>query len=199
MRLDHIAYRVKDRYKTADFFNEAFGYTLGTEFQIEFDDGSKADCLALEPPENRHLLPSYWTHNALLYNPIKQREKTGKWLSRDSTVHAEFHAPPEIFVSDGSEGSIVGDWVAERSGVGGIHHIAYQVEDVEAVMKEWIKKGYAEFYSEEPITCKDPYLVQVFTKPSELTGVIYEFINREGAGFCKDSVKELMESTKNGN
>ncbi len=107
-----------------------------------------------------------------------------------------YHAPPEIFVSDGKPGSIVGDWVLERSDIGGIHHIAYQVEDVEAVMSEWRKKGYAEFYSNEPIVCQDPDLVQVFTKPSKLTGVIYEFINREGAGFCKDSVKSLMESTK---
>ena len=63
-------------------------------------------------------------------------------------------------------------------------------------MGEWKEKGYAEFYTEEPITCKDPDLTQVFTKPSELTGVIYEFINRKGAGFCKDSVKQLMEATK---
>ena len=74
--------------------------------------------------------------------------------------------------------------------------MAYQVEDVKRIMDEWKEKGYAEFYSEEPISCEDPTLVQVFTKPSELTGVIYEFINREGAGFCKDSVKQLMESTK---
>jgi len=47
MRLDHIAYRVNNRYRSAGFFTEAFGYTLGTEFQIEFDDGSKADCIAL--------------------------------------------------------------------------------------------------------------------------------------------------------
>jgi len=191
MRLDHIAYRVKDRYRTFDFFKEAFGYELGTSFEIQFDDGSFADCLALVPPEDRHSLPSYWTHHALMYNPISSRADRSA-----STVHAEFHAPPEIFVSDGGVGSIVGDWVTERGGVGGIHHMAYQVEDVKAVMEEWKEKGYAEFYSEEPITCKDPNLVQVFTKPSELTGVIYEFINREGAGFCKDSVKELMESTK---
>ena len=89
----------------------------------------------------------------------------------------------------------MGDWVAERGGIGGIHHIAYQVEDVEETMKEWQVMGYAEFYSKKPITCEDPNLVQVFTKPSELTGVIYEFINREGAGFCKDSVKKLMQST----
>ena len=191
MRLDHVAYRVANRYRSAAFFTEAFGYTLGTEFQIEFDDESKADCLALVPPESRHANPSSWTYHALMYNPVENRKD-----SRDSTVHAEYHAPPEIFISDGTEGSIVGDWVAERGGVGGIHHMAYQVDDVEAVMSEWKEKGYAEFYTKEPIVCESPNLTQVFTKPSELTGVIYEFINREGAGFCKDSVKQLMESTK---
>ena len=35
-------------------------------------------------------------------------------------------------------------------------------------------KGFAEFASEEPLTC--PGLTQVFTKPLEITGVIYEFI-----------------------
>ena len=185
MRLDHIAYRVKDRNKTANFFKRAFGYSIGTEFYIDFDDGSKADCVALIPPEERHLSTGEW--DILLADRPEGEE--------DVEFHS-YHAPPEIFVSDGKIGSIVGDWVAERGGVGGIHHIAYQVEDVEAVMTEWKEKGYAEFYSEKPIICKDPDLTQVFTKPSELTGVIYEFINREGVGFCKDSVKELMESTK---
>jgi len=184
MRLDHIAYRVDSRHKAAAFFNEAFGYSLGTEFQIEFDDGSKADCLALTPPEVRNVDTSLWTYYSLQTAPYGE------------TIKSEYHAPPEIFVSDGSEGSIVGNWVAERGGVGGIHHMAYQVNDVKAVMDEWKEKGYAEFYSEEPVTCQDPDLVQIFTKPSELTGIIYEFINRAGAGFCKDSVKELMESTK---
>ena len=183
MRLDHIAYRVKDRCKTASFFEKAFGYTVGTEFFIDFDDGTKADCMALLPPEARHPDTSLWTYFALQAGPYEP-------------IKSEYHAPPEIFVSDGGLGSIVGDWVAERGSIGGIHHMAYQVEDVGAVMEEWKEKGYAEFYTEEPITCKDPDLTQVFTKPSELTGVIYELINREGAGFCKDSVKNLMESTK---
>ena len=182
MRLDHIAYRVKDRLKTAQFFKDAFGYKIGTEFQIKFDDGSSADCITLTPPEPRHPSPEAWIHLTSLIAPYGRME-------------TEYHAPPEIFVSDGTTGSIVGDWVAERGGVGGIHHIAYQVEDVKAVMDEWKLKGYAEFYSSEPIVCKDPNLVQVFTKPSELTGVMYEFIKREGAGFCKNSVKRLMEST----
>jgi len=190
MRLDHIAYRVKDRYKTADFFASAFGYTIGTEFQIEFDDGSAADCLALVPPEARHPETNMWKYYALM-----GLNYAGPGDAIDS-IKCEYHAPPEIFISDGTEGSIVGDWVAERGGIGGIHHMAYQVDDVEAVMSEWKEKGYAEFYTEKPITCKDPNLTQVFTKPSELTGVIYEFINREAAGFCKDSVKQLMEATK---
>ena len=190
MRLGHIAYRVKDRHKTGLFFEKAFGYKLGTSFEIKFDDGSHADCLALIPPETRHEETGSWIHKALMETHYAG---PGDPLH---TIKCEYHAPPEIFVSDGGKGSIVGDWVSERGGVGGIHHIAYQVDSVEEVMKEWKEKGYAEFYTEEPIVCKDPNLTQVFTKPSELTGVIYEFINREGVGFCKDSVKELMQSTK---
>ena len=109
-------------------------------------------------------------------------------------IRVEYHAPPEIFVSDGPEGSIVGNWVTDRSDVGGIHHIAYQVDDVAGTMKEWRDAGFAEFLSEKPLEC--PGLKQVFTKPSELTGVIYELISREGNGFCADNVKSLMESTK---
>ena len=194
MRLDHIAYRVRNRYTTTRFLEEAFGYTIGTEFQIEFDDGSKADCMALVPPETRHSDTNLWTYFSLQADPHGSHPNSAQGAA--GSIKSEYHAPPEIFVSDGSEGSIVGDWVAERGGVGGIHHIAYQVDDVGAVMNDWKEKGYAEFYTEKPITCEDPSLTQVFTKPSELTGVIYEFINRQGAGFCKDSVKELMESTK---
>jgi 4-hydroxyphenylpyruvate dioxygenase-like putative hemolysin len=78
--------------------------------------------------------------------------------------------------------------------VGGIHHLAYQVDSVESKMNEWRKKGYAEFASQDPLTC--PGLVQVFTKPSSLSGIIYELIERDEHGFCKDNVKNLMESTK---
>jgi len=187
MRLDHIAYRVKDRYKTYEFFRKAFGYELGTSFEIKFSDGSHADCLTLIPPEDRPVDTSEWD--------VLLADKPTTTNDEDVNFHG-YHAPPEIFVSDGGVGSIVGDWVMERGGVGGIHHIAYQVEDVPAVMREWKEKGYAEFYSEEPIFCKDPDLTQVFTKPSELTGVVYELISREGDGFCKKSVKTLMESTK---
>ena len=90
MRLDHIAYRVKDRYKTAKFFDDSLGYTIGTEFQIEFDDNSKADCIALVPPENRVPDTNLWklqTH--LSFNEIETESEV------------EYHAPAEIFISDG--------------------------------------------------------------------------------------------------
>ena len=178
MRLDHIAYRVKDRKKTVDFFLNAFNYRVQTEFDLQFDDGTTARCFALEPPEKPvGVLP--WTHLA----------------EQPAGGPVNYHLAPEIFVSDGDCGSIVGQWVAARGGIGGIHHLAYQVESVQAKMDEWKAKGFAEFTTDKPLTCPD--LTQVFTKPSQLTGVIYEFIERGKHGFCADNVKDLMLSTKN--
>ena len=188
MRLDHIAYRTADRKKTAQFFMDAFGYRIQTEFDIEFPDGSKAKCIALEPPEKPNVENLHWVINQYVGNPFLSDHEVEKGL------FAQFHLPPEIFVSDGTPDSIVGKWVERRDGVGGVHHMAYQVESVEKTMSLWKEKGYAEFSSEKPLTC--PGLTQVFTKPSALTGVIYEFIERGAQGFCKDNVKDLMQSTK---
>ncbi len=180
MRLDHIAYRVKNRYKTARLFIDCFGYRISEDvpdgFKIEFDDGSAADCLVLVPPE--------------------QLSGNAPWIAEHYFGHEyiHYHLAPEIFISDGTNDSIVGKWVDERGGIGGIHHIAFQVDSVENKMLEWKAKGYVEFATTEPLSC--PGLVQIFTKPSELTGVIYELIERENQGFCKDNVKALMESTK---
>lgn len=180
MRIDHIAIRCKDRHKTAKFYIECFGYRIAEDlqdgFEIIFDDGSKSQCLVLLPPE--------------------QIDGSFPWTTKQyfSGTFTDYHMSPEIFISDGDENSIVGKWVKERGGNAGIHHMAYQVDNVEKTMKEWKEKGYAEFASEKPLTC--PGLTQVFTKPSELTGIIYEFITRENHGFCKENVKSLMESTK---
>lgn len=178
MRIDHLAFRTKNRFETANFFIKCFNYRIAEDlpdgFEIEFEDGSKAKCLVLLPPE--------------LIN------KNMPWVGEVyyAGEYNKYHMAPEIFISDGSEDSIVGQWVKENGSR--LHHIAYQVDDVEKTMKEWKEKGYAEFASEKPLTC--PGLVQVFTKPSILTGVIYEFITREEHGFCKENVKSLMESTK---
>lgn len=180
--LDHIAYRVKDRHKTAKFFIECFGYRIAEDlpdgFDITFEDGTTAKCLVLLPSEkvNSNLPWEFYMHDA------------------DKKLGQVYHTSHEIFISDGSEGSVVREWVEKRDGVGGIHHLAYRVDSVELKMNEWLEKGYAEFTTDKPLTC--PGLSQVFTKPSELTGIIYEFIEREQHGFCKENVKDLMNSTK---
>ncbi len=61
-------------------------------------------------------------------------------------------------------------------------------------MLEWKEKGYAEFTTDEPLKCEG--ITQIFTKPSQLTGIIYEFIERGIHGFCQENVKDLMNSTK---
>jgi len=180
MRLDHIALRVADRNKTAEFLATCFDYRIAEDlpdgFEIKFEDGTTAQCLVLLPPE-------------------KLGEATPwSYLTPTPEGEVDYHMAPEIFVSEGSPGSIVEKWVQARDGVGGIHHLAYQVESVADKMKEWQDKGYAEFTTERPLAC--PGLVQVFSKPSQLTGVIYEFIEREKHGFCQENVKDLMNSTK---
>ena len=60
-------------------------------------------------------------------------------------------------------------------------------------MEKWASKGWAEFTTDKPIKAEG--LVQCFTKPHPLTGIIYEFIYRTTKGFNKDNVKDLMEST----
>lgn len=178
MRLDHIAFRTSDRWKTAQFFIDAMGYKLQTEFDLNFPDGSTTKCIALEPPEKVENAPWEYALSSALF------DKT-----------AIYHMPPEIFVSDGSSDSIVGRWVKHRDDIGGIHHFAYMVDNVEKIMKEWKEKGYAEFATEEPLKCEG--LTQVFTKPSMLTGIIIEFIERGNHGFCRENVQKLMESSAN--
>lgn len=205
MRIDHIAYRVADRFKTAQFFISCFGYRIAEDlpdgFDIQFEDGTWAKCLVLLPPEKTKFdlpigmnkvpeLP--WVHENL--SQLRGVWNENHMFAETRNFITTYHLAPEIFISDGSQGSVVKEWVEKRDGIGGIHHIAYQVDNVEKKMEEMKILGYAEFTTEKPLTC--PGLVQVFTKPSELTGVIYEFIERGVHGFCKDNVKDLMNSTK---
>jgi len=192
MRIDHIAYRVADRSAAINFFENALGYEISPAhpdgFEIKFANGSTAKCMVLIPPSVRvpnmgqfnedftKLNNTPWTQTLHLFN-----------------THSEFHLPPEIFVSEGTPGSIVGEWVKARSGVGGIHHIAYQVESVSEKMEEWRTQGLATFTTAEPLMC--PGLTQAFTNPHPVTGLIYELIERDEDGFCKENVKDLMEST----
>jgi len=174
MRLDHVAYRVRNREKAVQFFKKCLGYDIAPDlkegFDIQFEDGTMAKCFALVPPESK--------------STCRERIFTG-------IFGIEAHAAPEIFVSEGSDNSIVKEWV-EKNGPG-IHHVAYEADSVEETMRQWSLQGI-EFMSEKPLTC--PGLVQVFTKPHPITGMIYELIERDKHGFCKDNVKDLMISTK---
>jgi len=103
---------------------------------------------------------------------------------------------PEMFVSEGEEDSIVGQWVEERGGLGGVHHFAYTTDNLTETHREWKERG-VEFTTEEIIECPDDNLRQVFTRPfPELGNLIIELIERGDKGFCGDSVKLLMESTQ---
>lgn len=177
MRLDHIAYRTRDRIAAAKFFIDTLGYKLSEDipegFDIHFEDNSVANCLVLVPPEHTH-------------------HRISEVVTNDSHIRGEeYHAPPEIFVSDGTEDSIVAKWVEDNGP--GIHHIAYEVESVSETMKVWRDEQGIKFLSEEPLQC--PGLIQVFTEPHPVTGIIYELIERETQGFCQENVQDLMEST----
>ncbi len=151
MKLDHMAYRVKDRIAAIEQHRQ-LGYVQSTVFQVDFDDGSRADCSVLTSAEG-----------------------------------------PEVFISQGTPGSIVDRWVDDHGGIGAIHHLAYRVESVQKTMIDLGAKG-VKFLSDKPLTCSG--LVQVFTEPDPATGIIYEYIERHGKeGFCKESVKDLMLSS----
>lgn len=158
MKLDHIAFRVRDRHKAKDTLSEILGYLVQQQFPIDFGNGQTAECISLYPDPRT-------TPNG-----------------------------PEFFLSDGSPGSIVGEWVEEHNLFGGIHHIAFSVDSVERVMNEWKGKGIE--FSSDPIHCPEDDLIQVFTKPlPQLGGIVFELIQRGKYGFCKSSVKQLMESS----
>ncbi|MAF24229.1 hypothetical protein CL634_01380 [bacterium] len=182
MRLDHIAYRVDNRHKTAKLLKRMFDYKIGIEFCIDFDDGSKAECIAMTPSEKD--------------NPISKFIAI-PWVVRSAGISKpiEHHIAPEIFISDGAPGSIVGDWVKLHNG-GGIHHVAYMTSHILDEVSKWKKLGVG-FLTNDIIDCPEDGLRQIFTQPlPELGGIIVELIERGDKGFCQSSVKHLMNSTK---
>ena len=184
MRLDHIAYRVASRPAAVKFFTEEFGYKFQDEFEIKLEDGSSAKCTSLEPPEKTISTADFLCTSFVPVGPMVPQQEV------------QYHLAPEIFVSDGPPGSVIDQWVQTWGrGVGGIHHMAYAVENVREKMAEWKQKGYL-FTTEDPLTCEN--LTQIFSQPHAVTGVIYEFIERKGQrSFCKGNVAALMSSTAN--
>jgi len=183
MRIDHLAFRVANKAKVVNFLQKALGYQISRElpkgFRVDFEDKTYADCMVLTPGRReKHTLP--WKQ----FIPIPTIPN----------MKQEYHQPPEIFVSQGSPQSIVDRWVKEKGN--GLHHIALQVDNIEETQSIWQEAGYATFSSPEILHC--PGLKQVFTDPSELTGFIWELIEREPGeqGFCAKNVRNLMLSTQ---
>lgn len=99
MRLDHIAYRVKDRNKTAQFFIDAFGYKIQTEFEINFDDGTTAKCIALEPPEKikaSNALKIPWTDMYVCSPKTWGHTDPLENIKQASAANVELHLPQKF-------------------------------------------------------------------------------------------------------
>lgn len=177
-RLDHIAYRVKNKVDACNFFLHCFDYRLADLFDLQFADGSTCECFALEPPEK-----------TMETAPFQFGEVWFNWNDPELGGHINYHLAPEIFISEGKPGSIVDQWVKENGP--GIHHLAYEVTNIEKAILNWSQLGI-KFTSSTPMEC--PGLKQIFTEKL-FTGIIYELIERTDKGFCKENVKNLMEST----
>lgn len=188
MRIDHLAFRVKDRDAAADFAVKALGYKRreDNEFELTLEDGSKASCVALEPTEKSLPMMPFLCTSFMPVGP------------RVPQLQVEYHLAPELFISSGPPGSLIDNWVNDwTGGRGGLHHVALQVEDVRETMKEWISHGWL-FTTDDALSCED--LTQVFSKPNAYFGIIFEFIERRGQhGFCAKNVSKLMASTAKNN
>lgn len=178
--------RVVDRFKAAEFFTKApFNYKIQAEFEIP---ELCTKCLALTPPEKRG--NEVFAENALKF--------TIPFLYMDCHPPlTNYHLAPEIFISSSDDpNSPVGEWVASRAGIGGLHHIAYNVDNVEEMMKKLkLEQGW-EFTTDKPLV--DDILVQCFTKPiNSIGGITIELISRPSSrGFSTRNVRDLMTSTK---
>ena len=174
--LDHIAFRVNNNNhkKTCDMFVNLFGYEIVDEFEPEFPDGTTQDtiCTVLSPKGlNNSKEPRIIEQNGITYQTM-----------------------PDIFISSSSDpNSVVAKYVANRDSIGAPHHFAFSTDSVTDTMKKF-HAANMEFLTDSPMICEE--LTQVFTRPSDLVNIIFEFIERRQASFCRSSVGRLMDSTK---
>ena len=95
---------------------------------------------------------------------------------------------PEIFVSEGRNGSIVNDWVCRNGD--GLHHIAFEVDDIDSAADD-LPFDFGDIIE---CPCEEP-LRQCFSKPTGW-GFLVELIEKNGhPGFCRHNVEKLMEQS----
>ncbi|MFW9914789.1 MAG: VOC family protein [Candidatus Thorarchaeota archaeon] len=104
---------------------------------------------------------------------------------------------PVVVVSEGlTEDSIVEKYCQKYGGR--IHHLAYEVTDIDKVVAIQKSRG-VKFTSEEIIGSEEEGIKQIFTMPTETANHIIEFIQRFGdfdGFFTPSNVGELMKSTE---
>ena len=96
------------------------------------------------------------------------------------TKYNDRESPVELIIP--KENSVL---VNFNSGKGGIHHIAYEVEDVEAVRLEYEAKGM-KMLEEKAVTGTDDIIVN-FLRPKYSDGILVEFVETiaERAPSCR--------------
>jgi hypothetical protein len=80
--------------------------------------------------------------------------------------------------------------------------MAYTVSNIQEAREEFKAAGF-EFLNNDIIACENG-LQQTFTKPVDVTGIIYELMEKPitetgnllEVNFCKESVGNLMKSTE---
>jgi len=97
MRLDHIAYRVTDRHKAAEFLKATLNYRTVTEFEIKFDDESTAECLVLEPAAGaRHISPEIFVSNGI-EDKVKEWKDKGVEFLTENVINCPDDNMKQIF------------------------------------------------------------------------------------------------------
>ncbi len=103
--------------------------------------------------------------------------------------------PFYIFVDQGMDwDNIITQWVKKHGG--GLHHIAYLVDNIEKTSAEMRKQGMT--FTTKHVIDTGGGLKQLFSTPNPDTGIIIELIQRynEDIFFVQGNVIELIKSTK---
>ncbi|MHB8621213.1 MAG: VOC family protein [Chloroflexota bacterium] len=126
---------------------------------------------------------------------MREASRTTLTLSDGSHIdNRVFQAPDDPFTvvaGMGIEPDGLKRKQTERDGPG-VHHVAYEVDDLDAAISELKARG-VEFLTEEPVEEAD--LRQIFTRKDPTTGLIHEFIQRVGGrpGFTQGNMSRLAD------
>ncbi|MFX0116476.1 MAG: VOC family protein [Candidatus Hodarchaeota archaeon] len=104
---------------------------------------------------------------------------------------------PVIVVSEGLTDDSIVEKYCQKYG-GRIHHLAYEVTDIEKIVEIQKSRG-VKFTTEEIIGSEEEGIKQIFTMPTETANHIIEFIQRFGdfdGFFTPSNIGDLMKSTE---